>query len=83
MEETMSAMKVQNPMCDGSHCVFPDGEVRVYPLGEKGTLCGNLILCSACFRAENAYRVLRARETGKPENFPLVSWIGAEPHPET
>ena len=66
-----------NPYCDGSNCRTSGGEVRVYPLGGGG----NLILCAACFNAENRYRRERGRETGEPSNWPEVSWETAEHYP--
>ena len=68
------AVRTHNPNCDGNRCYFPDGEVRVYPLGGSG----NLILCMTCFVHENRYREKRAKETGCPENFPQASWADAE-----
>lgn len=63
-----------NPNCDGAHCREALGEVRVYPLGASG----NLILCLACWAAENRYRYERGRETGRPEDWPQVNWWRAE-----
>lgn len=70
--------RVHNPNCDGSHCLTESGEVRLYPLGGGA----NLILCAACFAHENQYRRERGRETGAPENWPLIDWTTARPYPE-
>jgi len=59
-----------NDNCDGSHCRFDVGEVRVYPLGGGG----NLILCLACFAYENKFRY----ERHDSENFPQVAWATAK-----
>jgi len=66
--------KHKNWNCDGDHCTDPNGEVRVFPLGAGG----NLILCAACFRHENAYRRQRATETRRPEDFPQHVWAECE-----
>lgn len=71
-------MTRHNPMCDGSHCRASTGEVRVMPLGGDG----NVILCAACFAHENNYRRERGRETGAPENWPIVDWSTAKIYPE-
>jgi hypothetical protein len=65
---------INNPNCDGSHCREDIGDVRLYPLGGGG----NLILCRDCFNHENAYRRARGRETGAPENWPVVEWSTAK-----
>jgi hypothetical protein len=67
-----------NPNCDGGHCRNEFSDVRVYPLGGGG----NLILCEACFHAENEYRKYRGKETGAPENWPIIAWATAEPYPD-
>jgi hypothetical protein len=64
----------KNWNCDGGRCKRPDGVVKVYPLGGGA----NLILCRSCFLRENAYRAMRARETGEPANWPKVEWDTAE-----
>ena len=66
--------EIHNPMCDGSHCRSDAGEVRRYSLGAGG----NLILCHACWAAENRYRYERGRETRAPENWPQENWYEAE-----
>lgn len=48
------------------------------PLGGDG----NVILCAACFAHENNYRRERGRETGAPENWPIVDWSTAKIYPE-
>jgi hypothetical protein len=66
--------------CDGSG-PHTEGEVRVYPLGAGG----NLILCRACFRRENQYRIDRRNEYGGFEavaNWPLVDWNMAKVYGE-
>jgi hypothetical protein len=49
-------------------------EVRLYPLGSGGSLC----LCLPCFANANMQRLQRAKETGRPEDWPQVSWVTAE-----
>ena len=68
---------MHNPNCDGGDCRSIIGSVRVYPLGGGG----NLILCRACWGAENRYRAMRAQETRNEEGWPQVSWEGAEEYP--
>ena len=63
-----------NPNCDGSHCRHGYREVRLYPLGSGD----NLYLCLPCFANANMQRLQRAKETGRPEDWPQVSWITAE-----
>jgi hypothetical protein len=65
---------MQNWNCDGTHCDVPGSEVRLYPLGGGG----NLILCAACWRHENQYRLKRGLETGEPKNWPQENWTAAE-----
>jgi hypothetical protein len=67
-------MRIHNPNCDGDHCHFEKGAVRVYPLGAGG----NLILCRSCWTHENGYRYDRGVETGEPENWPQVMWDSSE-----
>jgi hypothetical protein len=67
---------MQNPMCSGNHCRSETGPVKVYSLGGGG----NLILCRACWSFENDYRRQRGRDTGAPENFPVLDWDTAEPY---
>jgi hypothetical protein len=62
-----------NPNCDGSHCRHGYKEVRQYPLGDGGAL----YLCLPCFANENMHRHNRAKETGKPEDWPQVHWSTA------
>jgi hypothetical protein len=71
-------MKTKNWNCDGGHCVFADGEVRVYPLGGDG----NLILCLACFAHENRARRLKGVHYKRPEDWPQVDWSTAERYPK-
>lgn len=66
-----------NPNCDGSHCVSATGPVRLYPLGGSA----NLIVCIACCAHENRYRAERGRETGAPENWPVLQWASLKPYP--
>ena len=66
--------RIHNPNCDGDHCRIPSGEVRVYPLDGGG----NLILCLACWAAENRYRYERGREAQAPGNWPQVAWQSAD-----
>ena len=70
---------MQNPNCSGSHCRSETGPVRVYALGGGG----NLILCRACWQHENDYRRQRGRDTGAPENFPVLNWEAAETYGES
>ena len=63
-----------NPNCDGSHCRHGYKEVRLYPLGSGG----NLRLCLPCFANENMDRYMRAKQTGRPEDWVQVSWSTAE-----
>ncbi len=62
-----------NPNCDGGHCRYNDGDVRIYPLGSGG----NLILCRACWEHENAFR----RDRGN-QAWPLVNWDTAGRYPD-
>ena len=39
---------------------------------------GSLYLCLPCFANENMSRHNRAKETGRPEDWPQVSWATAE-----
>jgi hypothetical protein len=63
-----------NPNCDGAHCRPGYREVRLYPLGSAD----NLYLCLPCFANANMRRLQRAKETGRPEDWPQVSWVTAE-----
>jgi hypothetical protein len=63
-----------NPNCDGSHCRHCYKEVRQYSLGGGNALC----LCLPCFANENMHRHNRAKETGRPEDSPQISWSTAE-----
>ena len=68
-----------NPNCDGSHCRHGYKEVRLYPpVPSTGSGGGDLYLCLPCFANENMHRYLRAKETGKPEDWPQVHWSTAE-----
>ena len=74
-------MKNINPNCDGSHCRLGYKEVRLYPPVPSsfdnrsgGSGGGDLYLCLPCFANENMHRHLRAKETGKPEDWPQVHW---------
>lgn len=60
--------------CDGAGPHNGPDEVRLLPLGGGA----NLILCRACFAHENEYRARRGRETGAPENWPVVEWGAAK-----
>lgn len=63
-----------NPNCDGAHCRHGYKEVRKYPaIGGV-----DLYLCLPCFANANMYRYNRAKETGREENWPQVSWATAE-----
>jgi hypothetical protein len=62
-----------NPNCDGSHCRHGYKEVRQYPLGS-----GALYLCLPCFANENMQRHHRAKQTGRPTDWPQVDWSTAE-----
>lgn len=63
----MTHKQRKNYGCDGAHCVIPNGETRLYPLGGGA----NLILCRACWAHENAYRASRG---GQRSDFPLILW---------
>jgi hypothetical protein len=63
-----------NPNCDGSHCRHGYKEVRQYPSGGGDYL----YLCLPCFANENMDRYMRAKQTGRPEDYPQVSWSTAE-----
>ena len=63
-----------NPNCDGSHCRHGYKEVRKYPSSGGG----ELYLCLPCFANENMHRHNRAKETGRTEDWPQVSWSTAE-----
>jgi len=67
-------MTIRNWNCCGEHCNDPAGQVRVYPLGGGA----NLVLCMACAAHENRYRQHRAKETGRPEDWPQVNWFACE-----
>ena len=69
-----------NPNCDGSHCRHGYKEVRQYPVGtaESSPDGGCLYLCLPCFANENMRRHLLAKQTGRPEDSPQVSWATAE-----
>ena len=70
-----STMSNINSNCDGSHCRHGYQEVRKYPSSSGG---GDLYLCLLCFANENMHRYMRAKQTGRPEDWPLVSWSTAE-----
>lgn len=61
---------MQNPNCDGAHCVSTSGEVRVLRSGGDS----NLILCHACYRHELTWRRERNRELSKDAQFQLPDW---------
>jgi len=63
-----------NPNCDGSHCRHGYKEVRQYPSSSDG----GLYLCLPCFANENMSRHNRAKETGRPDDYPQVSWATAK-----
>jgi hypothetical protein len=68
-----------NPNCDGSHCRHGYKEVRRYPLAPStGSEDGSLYLCLPCFANENMSRHNRAKETGRPDDCPQVSWATAD-----
>jgi hypothetical protein len=48
-------------------------EVRKYPSSK-----GDLYLCLPCFANENMHRLMRAKQTGRPQDWPQVSWSTAE-----
>jgi hypothetical protein len=62
-----------NPNCDGSHCRHGYKEVRQYPSGGGDYL----YLCLPCLANENMDRYMRAKQTGRPEDYPQVSWSTA------
>ena len=63
-----------NSNCDGTHCRHGYKEVRTYPSSGGG----DLYLCLPCFANENMHRHMRAKQTGRPEDCPQVSWSTAE-----
>ena len=60
--------------CDGSHCRHGYNEVRKYPSSGGA----DLYLCLPCFANENMHRHMRAKQTGRPEDWVQVSWSTAE-----
>jgi len=64
----------RNPNCDGDHCTWSVGEVRVLPLGGDG----NLILCKTCFAHEIRFRKERNRELSTDAAFDLPTWESLE-----
>jgi hypothetical protein len=64
-----------NPNCDGSHCRHGYTEVRKCP-SSNGE--GGLYLCLPCFANENMHRLMRAKQAGRPEDWPQISWSTAE-----
>jgi hypothetical protein len=64
-----------NSNCNGSHCRHGYKEVRKYPSSSGG---GDLYLCLPCFANENMRRYMHAKQTGRSEDWPLVSWSTAE-----
>jgi hypothetical protein len=67
-------MSVKNWNCDNDKCRYPDGEVRLYPIGGGG----NMILCRTCWAWENQYRHYRGIETKRPIDWPELDWRCAE-----
>jgi hypothetical protein len=68
-----------NPNCDRSHCRHGYKEVRQYPPAPStGSREGAFYLCLPCFAQENTLRLHRAKKTGRPEDWPQVSWATAE-----
>jgi len=63
----------ENWNCSGSG-PHKAGEVRLYPYGGGA----NGIYCRSCWRKENAFRAMRAQETGEPENWPQLDWKTAK-----
>lgn len=61
---------MNNPNCDGGHCVSVRGEVRSLPTGGDS----NAILCRACYRHEMAYRRDRNRDLETSCQFALPAW---------
>lgn len=62
--------RTQNPSCDGAHCRFSTGEVRVLP-----TSCdSNAILCRECYEHEIRFRKERNRDLGTAHRFLLPTW---------
>ena len=63
-----------NPNCDGSHCRHGYKEVRKYPSsGGDASLSMPAVL-----RQREHAPAQRAKETGRPEDWPQVSWSTAE-----
>lgn len=63
-------MKIQNPNCDGSHCISSTGETRWLPTGGDG----NAILCRACFCHEMAFRRERNQKLSVSCRFLVPAW---------
>lgn len=63
-------MPNKNNMCDGSHCLRSDGEVRVLATSKSS----NAILCNACFHFEIGYRKGRNKDLGSAFQFKLPDW---------
>lgn len=64
---------IQNPNCDGNHCLSETGEVRLLPLGARPDQ-GNLCVCHACYTWEIAYRTESNKRLGKEFQYKLPTW---------
>ena len=63
-------MKIQNPDCYGSHCVFETGATQKLP----GVGWSGVYLCEACFNYEISYRARRNKTLGDSFMFELPKW---------
>ena len=61
---------LQNPDCQGAHCQFEQGEVRMLPAGGDS----NMILCRACFLHEIQFRKERNWLLEDYAQFKLPLW---------
>ena len=62
--------EIQNPNCDGAHCRFSKGDVRVLPTGGDS----NIILCRGCYEHEIRWRKERNQKLSRYDRFLLPTW---------
>ena len=75
-------MPNKNPNCDGANCAYPDGPVRLLPLGKLDGSDGSIIVCFACYLHEKHYRI-RCNIDLRPENrFDIPEWNSLRMYPE-
>lgn len=53
---------MHNPLCEGTHCSNPTGEVRLLPTGGDS----NAILCHECYLHEMQFRYHEAKHMPRP-----------------